>query len=993
MSINNEELQKLFMTESMNNVWKFYKDSLINNIETWDYIILTSSNEEQAKNFDMQINYRLKTNNLNKKTKYLIIPDPNGKRVGSGGATINALKKIQEDSDVPIENLKIMIIHSGGDSKRVPQYSSCGKLFSSVQRELPDGRASTLFDEFIIMFSSIPPRISSGALILSGDVLLSFNPMQIDFHYVDSAAISIKENVEKGSNHGVFVSDEEGIMKKFLHKQSKNKLMSIGAVNNLGNVDIDTGAIFFSSKILLDLLEMVNTNEKFNLFVNDKVRLNLYGDLLYPIATLSTYEDYLIENPEFVMSDELIECRKIIWKKLCNYTLKVTKTSPSKFIHFGTTKELIELVNFGPSKYKYLGWKRNILSNVEKKTNYSINSSYIDNSCKIGINSYIEHSKINNVIVGHNTILSNVVASNVMIPSNVCLSSLKLKNGMYVTRIYGIEDNPKDCLGENLNFLNTKFIDFINRYNIDIKKIWPSGSTDLWNANLYCMHRSSQASVESALKLYKIIYCDIEPEKVYEYFNCERTSLNNSFNSCNNNYMINYINDLEISLRSEKYLAYIKKGYSLEKTNSIILDSTSIDAQIKSILSAVQSESSFIKCRTYLYISKIDTKYNYLEQKCYDEIKESVEEIDYINIDNSKCLDKVLVELPIRVNFGGGWSDTPPYCFENGGSVLNMSCYLNAEMPIKVMIKKTKRKSVTIRSNDLNIEHEFTDIGMLKNCSNILDDFSLVKASLIISSVVRKDDQNIDDIINRIGCGIEIVTDATLIPKGSGLGTSSILAGACLKSIYKFLNYDITDEEICNKVLLQEQLMGTGGGWQDQIGGIIPGIKLTTTEPGVQEFNIKKVKINKKLEQQLNERLVLIYTGQRRLAKNLLRNVMNNYLLNKKKSLKTINRIKYLSVEMYEALNSSNINRFCNLLNEHWKYSKLLDSGSSNYCIEQILLSISDLIDGRMICGAGGGGFLQVILKENKSFNDLEERLNIIFQDSGIKAYKIKLFK
>ena len=74
----------------------------------------------------------------------------------------------------------------------MPQYSACGKLFSPVPRQLPNGYASTLFDEFVIGMSGVPSRIPEGMLVLSGDVLLLFNPLQIDFNYHGAAAISMK---------------------------------------------------------------------------------------------------------------------------------------------------------------------------------------------------------------------------------------------------------------------------------------------------------------------------------------------------------------------------------------------------------------------------------------------------------------------------------------------------------------------------------------------------------------------------------------------------------------------------------------------------------------------------------------------------------------------------------------------------------------------------------------------------------------------------------
>ena len=74
-------------------------------------------------------------------------------------------------------------------------------------------------------------------------------------------------------------------------------------------------------------------------------------------------------------------------------------------------------------------------------------------------------------------------------------------------------------------------------------------------------------------------------------------------------------------------------------------------------------------------------------------------------------------------------------------------------------------------------------------------------------------------------------------------------------------------------MLEQEQLMETCGGWQDQIGGILPGIKYTRTEAGKkQKFNIESLQLSEKIIKQINERMVLIYTGQQRIAKNTARN-------------------------------------------------------------------------------------------------------------------------
>lgn len=217
----------------------------------------------------------------------------------------------QEES---FEKLRVLVIHSGGDSKRVPQYSALGKLFSPVPHKLPNGRNSTLFDEFMICMSSVPSRIREGMVLLSGDVLLLFNPLQIDYNNVGAAAISFKEHVETGKNHGVYLNGENGNVKCCLQKKSVETLRSVGAVNNSDCVDIDTGALIFSTEMMNSLYSLIATPVDYDRHVNAKTRLSLYADFLYPLAEDSTLEDFYKEKPEGEFCPELTAARERVWK-------------------------------------------------------------------------------------------------------------------------------------------------------------------------------------------------------------------------------------------------------------------------------------------------------------------------------------------------------------------------------------------------------------------------------------------------------------------------------------------------------------------------------------------------------------------------------------------------------------------------------------------------------------------------------------------------------
>ena len=129
-----KRLTSLFLAQSYTDAWEEYHRSLKQaNCALWDYVILTASNEIQAEGYRIQLKQREAQGFLPKHTHFAVVPDPEGKRVGSGGATLGVIRYIAKHrGSSDFSGLRILVIHSGGDSKRVPQYSTLGKLFSPV---------------------------------------------------------------------------------------------------------------------------------------------------------------------------------------------------------------------------------------------------------------------------------------------------------------------------------------------------------------------------------------------------------------------------------------------------------------------------------------------------------------------------------------------------------------------------------------------------------------------------------------------------------------------------------------------------------------------------------------------------------------------------------------------------------------------------------------------------------------------------------------------
>lgn len=960
-------MNSLLLSQSYFDAYEDYERSLKNdNYPTWDYVFLTASNNHQAKMYELQLAQR--KNYLPSRTKYIVIPDENEERVGSGGATLSVLKSIREKED-SFSNLKILVIHSGGDSKRIPQYSALGKLFSSVPRVLKDGRNSTLFDELIIAISSIPSRMKEGMLLLSGDVLLLFNPLMIDFGGKGAAAISFKEEVETGKNHGVYLQGDDNYVKQFLHKQSVATLKEKGAVNDKGLVNIDTGAVILGSDILEFLYSLISTNNNFDLnkyrnLVNNKVCLSLYADFLYPLATDSTLTSFYLQQPEKEINDELLHARELIWNVLHEYKLRLYKLNPSKFIHFGTSRELLKLVSEDIDEYKELGWSRSVDSNRNDLTSYN---SYIEDNVTIDNSSYIEESYISEfVTVGKNNILSFVkIKENTVIPDNVVIHGLKQLDGKYVYRIYGVNDNPK----ENKLF------------GVDIHEC-------LWNAKIYPEFDNEDDALDYALNLYKRVI-----NNNLDIFNESYKSLCSGFNDCDSQSILAYSKYLNEIIDVGRIINLIDNNVPVSKINLRINKLS--DNQLNWLNDKLNKSDYSRKMRIYYYLGKVLDDENIANKafKCLSEtiLNETVNGLKE-NKDIHIAKDKHVVSLPLRVNFGGGWSDTPPYCNENGGTVINGAITLNGKNPVEVTLKRLDEYKVIFESEDMDVYGEFDSIDKLQEVGDPYDSFVLQKAALLSCGIIPIQGSDLKTVLGRLAGGIYMKTEVTGVPKGSGLGTSSILAAACVKALFEFMDIKYEEADLYSHVLAMEQLMSTGGGWQDQVGGLTNGIKLISSKSGINQIiNVEHLKLSEKCLNELNERFALIYTGQRRLARNLLRDVVGRYIGNESDTVYALNEIRNVALNMEYVLLNDDIDEFAKLLSKHWALSKMIDEGSTNSLIDEIFNSIDDLIDGRMVCGAGGGGFLQVILKKGISKAELHNRLKEKFEDTDIDIWDCKL--
>lgn len=203
------------------------------------------------------------------------------------------------------------------------------------------------------------------------------------------------------------------------------------------------------------------------------------------------------------------------------------------------------------------------------------------------------------------------------------------------------------------------------------------------------------------------------------------------------------------------------------------------------------------------------------------------------------------------------------------------------------------------------------------------------------------------------------------IPAGSGLGTSSILASTVLGAVSDFCGLKWDKNEICNRTLILEQLLTTGGGWQDQYGGVLRGVKLLQTHAGMeQSLLVRWLPDYLFTGSEYQKCHLLYYTGITRTAKGILAEIVRSMFLNSTEHLALLGSMKSHAFDLYEAIQRGNFDEMGRLVGKSWKQNQALDSGTNPASVEAIIRQIDDYCLGYKLPGAGGGGYLYMVAKD-----------------------------
>ena len=297
-----------------------------------------------------------------------------------------------------------------------------------------------------------------------------------------------------------------------------------------------------------------------------------------------------------------------------------------------------------------------------------------------------------------------------------------------------------------------------------------------------------------------------------------------------------------------------------------------------------------------------------------------------------------------------------------GGSVLNLAVELNGQPPLQAYVKPCKQKHIVLRSIDLGAVECVETTAQLMDFHHVGSPFSIPKAALVLAGFGG--DTPLSEQLDAFGAGIE-VTLLSAVPAGSGLGTSSLLASTVLGALNDFCGLGWDKNEIGHRTLVLEQLLTTGGGWQDQFGGLLQGVKLLQTERGFGQLpTVRWLPTDLYTQAEYRQCHLLYYTGITRTAKTILAEIVRRMFLNQHDEMMQLRQMKAHAHDMYEAIQRNDFAQMGRLVRKTWAQNQAIDAGTNPDEVRRLTMLIDDLCYGYKLPGAGGGGFLYMIAKD-----------------------------
>ena len=890
------------------------------------------------------------------KDEWFCTNDPIGVKLGSGGGTTWLLQAAYSDEkagsphevsfDDWLSKERRLLLHAGGQSRRLPSYGPSGKILTPIPvfrwergQRLSQDLLSLQIPLYQRIMNVAPSRLHT--MIVSGDVYIRCTQRLQTIPDADVVCYGLWLGPEIAKDHGVFVMSRHTptILECMLQKPSVETLNDLQK-NNLYLTDI--GIWLLSDRAVKLLMKHSMRN-------GEVVNYDLYGEFGCCLGTNPTIED-----------DELADLK-----------VAILPLAGGEFYHYGTTREIISstlaiqnLVN-DQREIMHLSRKPHpsmFVQNAQTRIKLTEKNTevWIENSC------VSEQWSLQNkhVITG--------VPENdwqIELRKGQCVDIVPIGDRQWAVRPYGFNDKFRGQLCDNqTEFIGQPFVDWAKQRHLPD---FDDNNTDIESAPIFpVVDKVSDMGLvlrwmlnESSLQGGRMIWEDsqkLSADELSEKANLRRLTCQRHENRMKNwpflasNYAHSVFYQVDLDEAAHDFAeGHIAEPHPLPESEPLL---TRIhDAMFRSELERLKGKPSNKNAEKAFSLLQEGLIEQVLEQKQNPRMTVFSDQI-------------VWGRSPVRIDIAGGWTDTPPFCLMEGGNVVNLAIELNGQSPIQAYAKPCKEKHVVLHSIDLGASEIVETYDELANYKEVGSPFSIPKAALVLAGFLpgysSESYSSLREQLEAFGCGIE-VTMFSAVPAGSGLGTSSILASTVLGVLNDFCGLQWDKNEISRRTLSLEQLLTTGGGWQDQFGGILHGVKLLQTTRGFDQNPVVRwLPTGIFTQPEYQSCHLLYYTGITRTAKQILAEIVRKMFLNQHEELLMLREMKMLALEMADAIQCQDYERTGRLLRQNWLQNQALDSGTNPAEVRRLTDLVDDLCLGYKLPGAGGGGFLYMMAKD-----------------------------
>lgn len=504
--IENTELSRKFASQAPSNTF-------------WDLIVITSISEEQKLCYEKQIESKLISNNLPKQFNFLVINDPNDCKIGSGGSTLNVIKQLSAKYNEQFYKMKILLIHAGGYSQRMPTCSVLGKIFSSIPSKYK--HINDLLDLKLAIYTPFSVYMQPGVFLTSSDDFETFYlEEQIDSSKYfgsdqnDFVLIAHKSPLAIGKDHGVYVLDEKISQtvkfnvyncKCVLQKPSIEKIQELGIVLKDKNQEdfVYTDSVFyFSHKVSKDLIQFYE--KYFEYIKENKIEIDAYRDFLQPLGKSPIkFEEF--KKPFKIKNDLLLSD---LYNLFLNRNCLILGLNDSDFFHLGTLNEMFNYY-FDSSSLFSIKFRQSIClegsssqgcvikSRIGNKVGLNQTSlveyCYFDDEIELNLN---EYSFISNCKLVKSEL--NFTRS-LEIPGNICFHTIPISfenKAKYITIFFSRTDDLKKAYAKisQVKFLGKEIPKFLEDSLKSCKEF------SIWNLRVFKSYETMSESFVKSLE-------------------------------------------------------------------------------------------------------------------------------------------------------------------------------------------------------------------------------------------------------------------------------------------------------------------------------------------------------------------------------------------------------------------------------------------------------------------------------------------------------------